>query len=185
MNMPRLLPATLFLVTLLMTGCGSVDVQPPPRAASSPPDSRFAQSPDPTVSVEPGKAVAMVGAVGYAASAYTGPAANLGLAAAGAIIAYVVYDPLAPNWTIEERMIGSDTYLLSMRAKSFRTGGDGESGLILQRRALQLQRKHGFLGYPDSGLFRGCRIEHAFYASLRGRHFPAGPKSSRDGALVV
>ena len=131
MNMPRLLPAALFLVTLLMTGCGSVDVQPPPRAASSPPDSRFAQSPDPTVSVEPGKAVAMVGAVGYAASAYTGPAANLGLAAAGAIIAYVVYDPLAPNWTIEERMIGSDTYLLSMRAKSFRTGGDGESGFCL------------------------------------------------------
>jgi hypothetical protein len=147
MSMPRLLPASLFLVTLLMTGCGSVDVQPPPRAASSPPDSRFAQSPDPTVSVEPGKAVAMVGAVGHAASAYTGPAANLGLAAAGAIIAYVVYDPLAPNWTIEERMIGSDTYLLSMRAKSFRTGGDGESGLILQRRALQLQRKHGFLGF--------------------------------------
>jgi len=142
----RLIPVALVLVALL-NACGPVARQPPARAENSPPDSRFAQSPDPTVSVEPGKAVALVGAVGYAASEYTGPVANLGMAAAAAIIAYVVYDPLAPNWTIEERMVGSDTYLLSMRAKSFRTGGDGESGLILKRRALQLQRKRGFLDY--------------------------------------
>ncbi len=147
MSVPRLIPAGLFVAALLMTGCGTVDVQPPARAVNSPPDSRYAQSPDPTVSVEPGKAVALIGATAYAAPAYTGPAANLGLAAAAAIVAYVVYDPLAPNWTIEERMVGRNTYLLSMRAKSFRTGGDGESGLILKRRALQLQRKRGFLGY--------------------------------------
>ncbi|HRF03293.1 hypothetical protein [Accumulibacter sp.] len=145
--MSRFIPAGLFLGALLLTGCGTVDVQPPARAVSDPPDSRYAQSPDPTVSVEPGKAVALVGAVAYGASAYTGPAANLGLAAAAVIATYVVYDPLAPNWTIEERMVGRNTYLLSMRAKSFRTGGDGESGLILKRRALQLQRKGGFLGY--------------------------------------
>jgi hypothetical protein len=34
-----------------------------------------------------------------------------------------------------------------MRAKSFRTGGDGESRLILRRRAQQLQRERGFLDY--------------------------------------
>lgn len=145
--MPRLATIATLLLTALFTGCGTIDRQEPVRAKSSPADSRYAQSPDPTVSIEPGKAVALVGAVGYAAYEYTGPAANLGMAAAGAIIAYVVYDPLAPNWTIEERMVGSNTYLLSMRAKSFRTGGDGESGLILKRRALQLQRKRGFLAY--------------------------------------
>jgi hypothetical protein len=174
-NMPRLLPAGLFLATLL-AGCGTVDVQPPARAVSNPPDSRYAQSPDPTVSVEPGKAIALVGAVGYAASAYTGPAANLGMAAAGAIIAYVVYDPLAPNWTIEEQMVASDTYLLSMRAKSFRTGGDGESRIDPQATSATVAAQTWLPGLPDSRLFRGCRVEHAFYASLRGRHVPTGPK---------
>ncbi|HQC73735.1 MAG TPA: hypothetical protein PLE42_13565 [Candidatus Competibacteraceae bacterium] len=61
--------------------------------------------------------------------------------------AYVVYDPLAPHWTIEEKILDGESYRLSMRAKSFRVGGDGESGLILRRRALQLQRERGFPAY--------------------------------------
>ena len=64
----------------------------------------------------------------------------------GAIL-YLVYDPLAPNWSIEERVLSEDTFILSMRAKSFRTGGDGEPGQILKRRALQLQREKGYVGY--------------------------------------
>ncbi len=70
----------------------------------------------------------------------------LAAAAAGALI-YVVYDPLAPNWSIEERLLNKDTYLLSLRAKSFRTGGDGEAIQIVKRRALQLQREKGYAGY--------------------------------------
>lgn len=136
------LPLAVFLAA-----CGSVAWQSPPRVDTAEVDRGFTQSPDPTVTIEPVKAVALVGAGAYAASAYTGPAANLALGAAAVVVAYVVYDPLAPNWTIEERLLDGDTYRLSMRAKSFRTGGDGESGVILKRRALQLQRKHGFLGY--------------------------------------
>lgn len=34
-----------------------------------------------------------------------------------------------------------------MRAKSFRTGGDGESMQILKRRARQLQYEKGYAGY--------------------------------------
>ena len=34
-----------------------------------------------------------------------------------------------------------------MRAKSFRTGGDGEAYQILKRRAALLQREQGFSGY--------------------------------------
>ena len=58
-----------------------------------------------------------------------------------------VYDPLAPNWRIEEKPLAEDTYYLSMRAKSFRTGGDGEPIQILKRRALRLQREKGYGGY--------------------------------------
>jgi len=60
---------------------------------------------------------------------------------------YVIYDPLAPNWTIKERALSGDTYSLSLRAKSFRTGGDGEAIQIVKRRALQLQREKGYAGY--------------------------------------
>lgn len=60
---------------------------------------------------------------------------------------YIIYDPFAPNWSIEEQRLNADTYYLSLRAKSFRTGGDGEAIQILKRRALQLQRVNGFTGY--------------------------------------
>jgi hypothetical protein len=76
---------------------------------------------------------------------YTVEAIAVG-AAAGALL-YYIYDPLAPNWSIEEKMLNDDTYFLSLQAKSFRTGGDGEAMQILKRRALQLQRERGFSSY--------------------------------------
>ena len=73
--------------------------------------------------------------------------APLHYSAASAALLYVIYDPLAPNWTIKEQMLSADTYLLAMTAKSFRTGGDGESIQIVKRRALQLQRDRGYADY--------------------------------------
>ena len=90
----------VFPLAALLTACGGVDWQSPPRVDTAEVDRGFTQSPDPTVSIEPVKGIALVGATGYGASHYTGPAANLGLAAAAAVVAYVVYDPLAPNWTM-------------------------------------------------------------------------------------
>ena len=66
---------------------------------------------------------------------------------ANAALLYIIYDPLAPNWTIKEQSLNTDTYYLSLRAKSFRTGGDGEAIQIVKRRALQLQREKGFSAY--------------------------------------
>ena len=87
-------------------------------------------------------------------AALTGTATNpvLGTAplqysAANAALLYIIYDPLAPNWTIKERVLSADTYHLSMTAKSFRTGGDGEAIQIVKRRALQLQRDRGYADY--------------------------------------
>ena len=99
-------------------------------------------------------------AVGGAIAAFGLPAAVTGSAtspvigtapmqysAVNAALLYIIYDPLAPNWTIKERVLSPDTYHLSMTAKSFRTGGDGEAIQIVKRRALQLQRDRGFADY--------------------------------------
>ena len=40
--------------------------------------------------------------------------------------------------------MGKDSYFVSLRAKSFRTGGDGEAIQILKRRAMQLKRERGY-----------------------------------------
>lgn len=60
---------------------------------------------------------------------------------------YVVYDPLAPNWEIEESRLNETTYRFSMKMKRYNTGGAGESIQILKRRASQLQYEQGFGGY--------------------------------------
>lgn len=68
------------------------------------------------------------------------------VAAVGAAI-YVVYDPLAPNWEIEESRVNDDIYRFSLKMKRYHTGGAGESIQILKRRASQIQYEQGFGGY--------------------------------------
>lgn len=60
---------------------------------------------------------------------------------------HVIYDPLAPNWEIEESRLGDDTFRLSMRMKRYHTGGAGEPIQLVKRRALQLQSELGYGGY--------------------------------------
>lgn len=67
-------------------------------------------------------------------------------AVVGAAI-YLVYDPLAPNWEIEESKLSPDVYRFSMKMKRYHTGGAGESVQILKRRASQLQYENGFSSY--------------------------------------
>ena len=73
--------------------------------------------------------------------------ATLAAAAVVGAAIYVVYDPLAPNWEIEESQLSEDTYRVSLKMKRFHTGGAGESIQILKRRATQLQYEQGFGGY--------------------------------------
>lgn len=68
-------------------------------------------------------------------------------AAALGAVAYIVYDPLAPNWEIEESRLNDTTYRFSMKMKRYHTGGTGESIQILKRRASQLQYEQGFGSY--------------------------------------
>lgn len=113
---------------------------------------------------------------------------KLGVAAGVAAAVYLIYDPLAPNWEIEESRLAEDSYRLSMKMKRFHTGGSGEAMQVLRRRAEQLQREHGFAAYQiatysegiDSqtlgarrvaeGTIRMVRAESADSFALNGTH---------------
>lgn len=89
------------------------------------------------------------GVVAGALAIFGHPVSALGLpgevfSASQSALLYIIYDPLAPNWSIKERALGKDSYYVSLRAKSFRTGGDGEAIQIIKRRAMQLKRDRGF-----------------------------------------
>jgi hypothetical protein len=116
---------TLFpvVICIALAACGTTQ-KAIPNSGSITPNANFQLTPNTSVTFE---------SVVYAA-------------AVGAVI-YVVYDPLAPNWSLEEKALNEDTFYLSLRAKSFRTGGDGEAMQILKRRAAQLQREKGYSGY--------------------------------------
>ena len=107
----------------------------------------------PSVRIQPNTDVSVETLAGAGAVAMFGQPVNaVGLpgkifSPLNAAVLYLVYDPLAPNWTVQERQIEQDTFHLEMRAKSFRTGGDGEAYQILKRRAALLQREQGFSGY--------------------------------------
>lgn len=68
-----------------------------------------------------------------------------GALALGAI--HLIYDPLAPNWEIEESRLAEDTYRFSLKMKRYNTGGAGESMQVLRRRAAQLQGELGYGSY--------------------------------------
>lgn len=79
-----------------------------------------------------------------------GTSVSLSTLAAAAVVGaaiYIVYDPLAPNWEIEESRLNEDTYRFSLKMKRYHTGGAGESIQILKRRASQLQYEQGFGSY--------------------------------------
>lgn len=59
-------------------------------------------------------------------------------------VAFLVIDPLAPNWHIEQYDLGSRRYAFAMKKKRFTTGGDGEAMQVLRRRIQVLARQQGF-----------------------------------------
>jgi hypothetical protein len=65
---------------------------------------------------------------------------------AGAII-YLIVDPLAPNWQIEQSQLDGDRYRIALTKKRFTTGGDGEAAPVFYRRAEQIARANGGAKY--------------------------------------
>lgn len=88
--------------------------------------------PDKTIPLTSSLSVSLVGVVS-------------GALALGAV--HAIYDPLAPNWEIEEMRLAEDTFRFSLKMKRYHTGGSGESMQVLKRRAAQLQGELGYGGY--------------------------------------
>ena len=116
-------PVALFCV-LIVAACGSANTKMIPNSGTLLPNYALKVSPGIAYTVEQ---IAVAGVAGG--------------------LAYLIYDPLAPNWLIEEKRLGAEVFALSLRAKSFRTGGDGEAMQVLKRRALALQQENGYAGY--------------------------------------
>ncbi len=61
--------------------------------------------------------------------------------------AYLVLDPLSPNWRLEETPMGDEHVHFSLRMKRYYAGGAGEARAILERRARDLAQLNGFDGF--------------------------------------
>ncbi len=62
-------------------------------------------------------------------------------------VAYMVLDPLNPNWEIEQAAFPKNMYHLSLKMKRYYTGGAGEARMVFQERAKELMRQGGFDGF--------------------------------------
>jgi hypothetical protein len=83
----------------------------------------------------------MAGAVGYL---WTKPSGR-DLLSAGLL--YVVIDPLAPNWHIEESRMSEDVFMLKLTMKRHAAGGEGEAAQLFRRRAETLRYTLGYASY--------------------------------------
>lgn len=61
--------------------------------------------------------------------------------------AYLILDPLAPNWEIEQAAFPDSRYHFSLRMKRLYSGGAGESRMVFHQRAKELMRQGGYDGY--------------------------------------
>lgn len=61
--------------------------------------------------------------------------------------AWLIIDPLAPNWEIEQASFPEHYYHLSLRMKRVYSGGAGEARMVFNQRAKELMRQNGFAGY--------------------------------------
>jgi hypothetical protein len=80
-------------------------------------------------------------------------------------LAYLVYDPLAPNWEIQETRLSEDVFQMQLSMKRHFSGGEGEAMRVMKRRAAQLQRELGYGSYRILDYNEG--IESATLAAYR------------------
>jgi hypothetical protein len=79
--------------------------------------------------------------------------------------AYLIDDPLAPNWEIETVRTREDVFRMQLTMKRHRTGGDGEAQYIFRRNARRLAEAAGYDDYLVLRYEEG--IESATFAAYR------------------
>lgn len=127
--------SAVLLAAMLAAACSSLDRSLPSATSSVIPDTKLRLTP------------------GY------DDAGKLIYFAGAAYLAYVVLDPMAPNWTIEEAQLSEDTYYLGMKKMRTRPGGEGEARMVFRRRAEQLARAGGYAGYDIVSYSEGIQSE--------------------------
>ncbi len=73
--------------------------------------------------------------------------ADLGEENGGGLGSIELLNPVAPTWIVDARKVEAGVFSLSLRAKHFRKGGDGEAFQVIRQYAEQLQRAEGAAGY--------------------------------------
>lgn len=66
---------------------------------------------------------------------------------AWAAAAYLVLDPLSPNWEIQEARFPENHVYFQLTMKRYYAGGAGEARVTFHRRAKELMRAGGYDGY--------------------------------------
>jgi uncharacterized protein YceK len=107
-------------VCLALAGCGSVI----PSSGSI--------IPDKTIQLTPGTSVTTEQLVTW--GAYIG-------------VAYLLLDPWAPNWRVEEAPLGEGYVHFSLRMRRYYSGGAGEARVLFNRRAKELMEYNGYAAY--------------------------------------
>jgi hypothetical protein len=80
-------------------------------------------------------------------------------------LAYIIHDPLAPNWEIETLRISEDVFKVQCTMKRFRTGGEGEAQYLFRRNARRIAQAAGYEDYQILRYEEG--IESAAFAPRR------------------
>ena len=99
---------------------------------------------------------------------------------AGALVAYAIYDPLAPTWRIDVSRAGEDRVRMDLRMKALASGGEGEARQVFLRNARQVVEAGGFAGFDVVRYEEGIESTRPFarrFASgeirlVRSRTFP-------------
>lgn len=89
--------------------------------------------------------------------------------------AWMIIDPMAPNWEIEQASFPDRYYHLSLKMKRIYSGGAGEARVVFHQRAKALQRQNGFDGYTvveyteglDSSVLGSQRVAQGVIQLLR------------------
>ena len=124
----------LLLVAALscgLAGCGVLNY-PGPTSLSGNLPAQGPIVPDTTLNIAPSVTIALEKLVFW--GAYAGAA-------------YLILDPLAPNWEIEQAAFPDSHYHFSLKMKRFYAGGAGESRTVFHQRAKELMRQGGYDGY--------------------------------------
>ncbi|MCK9387828.1 MAG: hypothetical protein M0Q22_05460 [Sulfuritalea sp.] len=126
----RLLPVAV--LSCWLAGCGALTSYPGPTSLSGSLPAQGPIIPDATLNLSNAVQIPLDKLVTW--GLYAGAA-------------YLILDPLAPNWEVEQAAFPDAHYHFSLKMKRFYAGGAGESRMVFHQRAKELMRQGGYDGY--------------------------------------